>query len=195
MSPPFEWDEAKRQRTLAERGVDFAAFGVFWDGRPFVEELDPRHTAEVRYLRYARLDGGRLAIVVWTPRDGAVRVISARKANPREQRRYGPRIPPLWRVGEPPRIPRFGAMDEIPPYDPATFDWTKFDATTDEDIARQIAEDPDTAPELTDAMMLDAWIVVDGVRRSFAEVMREAGTPLAGDPLAAPSAARTAGEG
>jgi uncharacterized protein (DUF4415 family) len=26
----------------------------------------------------------------------------------------------------------------------------KVDATTDEDIARQIAEDPDTAPELTD---------------------------------------------
>ena len=29
-------------------------------------------------------------------------------------------------------------------------DLTKLDATTDEDIARQIAEDPDTAPELTD---------------------------------------------
>ena len=27
---------------------------------------------------------------------------------------------------------------------------TRLDATTDEDIARQIAEDPDTAPELTD---------------------------------------------
>ncbi len=29
-------------------------------------------------------------------------------------------------------------------------DLAKLDATTDEDIARQIAEDPDTAPELTD---------------------------------------------
>jgi uncharacterized protein (DUF4415 family) len=29
-------------------------------------------------------------------------------------------------------------------------DWAKVDATTDEDIARQIAEDPDAAPELTD---------------------------------------------
>lgn len=34
---------------------------------------------------------------------------------------------------------------------PATFsDLAKLDATTDEDIARQIARDPDTAPELTD---------------------------------------------
>jgi uncharacterized protein (DUF4415 family) len=29
-------------------------------------------------------------------------------------------------------------------------DLAKVDATTDDDIARQIAEDPDTAPELTD---------------------------------------------
>src|SRR3954447_7685620 len=29
-------------------------------------------------------------------------------------------------------------------------DLANIDATTDEDIARQIAEDPDTAPELTD---------------------------------------------
>src|SRR5436190_21726394 len=34
---------------------------------------------------------------------------------------------------------------------PATYtDLAKLDETTDEDIARQIAEDPDTAPELTD---------------------------------------------
>lgn len=30
-------------------------------------------------------------------------------------------------------------------------DWTKVDATTDAEIARQIAEDPDTAPDLTTA--------------------------------------------
>ena len=29
-------------------------------------------------------------------------------------------------------------------------DWTVFDALTDEDIARQIAEDPDTAPDLSE---------------------------------------------
>src|SRR5713101_4379681 len=34
---------------------------------------------------------------------------------------------------------------------PATYsNLAKVDATTDDDIARQIAEDPDTAPELTD---------------------------------------------
>jgi len=29
------------------------------------------------------------------------------------------------------------------------FDWSKADATTDEDIARQIVGDPDTAPDLS----------------------------------------------
>ena len=88
----LEWDEAKRQRTLAARGVDFAAFGVFWGGRPFVEDPDPRHTAEARALRFARIDG-RLFVVVWTPRGGAVRIISARRANHREERKFGPRVP------------------------------------------------------------------------------------------------------
>ncbi|HZF32670.1 MAG TPA: XRE family transcription factor [Candidatus Angelobacter sp.] len=35
--------------------------------------------------------------------------------------------------------------------DPATFDWSKHDATTDRHVRRQIADDPDTAPELTPA--------------------------------------------
>jgi len=34
----------------------------------------------------------------------------------------------------------------------------RLDAATDEDIARQIAEDPDTAPELTDADLVEAEI-------------------------------------
>lgn len=33
----------------------------------------------------------------------------------------------------------------------AETDWARVDATTDTDIARQIAADPDTAPEMTDA--------------------------------------------
>ena len=37
-------------------------------------------------------------------------------------------------------------------------DLAKLDATTDEEIARQIAEDPDTAPELTDEFLDKAEI-------------------------------------
>src|SRR3954471_2788555 len=41
---------------------------------------------------------------------------------------------------------------------PLGSDLAKLDATTDEDIARQIAEDPDTAPELTDTELAEAEI-------------------------------------
>ena len=35
------------------------------------------------------------------------------------------------------------------------FDWAKVDATTDEDIERQVAEDPDLAPLMTEGEILD----------------------------------------
>lgn len=43
--------------------------------------------------------------------------------------------------------------------DPATFDWSKHDKTTDREIRRQIAADPDTAPELTPARAARARVV------------------------------------
>lgn len=92
MTPALEWDETKRRRTLAERGIDFAVFGVLWDGRPALEWQDLRHVAEPRYVRVGRIEG-RLFVVVWTPRGTAVRLISARKANTREERALGGKLP------------------------------------------------------------------------------------------------------
>lgn len=47
-------------------------------------------------------------------------------------------------------------------------DWERLEATTDEDIARQIAEDPDTAPELTKEDLDEAWLVhPDGTRERY----------------------------
>ncbi len=47
-------------------------------------------------------------------------------------------------------------------------DWPKVDATTEADIARQIAEDPDTAPELTEEALDRAVIVSpDGTRTPY----------------------------
>ena len=35
---------------------------------------------------------------------------------------------------------------------PSRSDWPRVDATTDEEIAARIAADPDTAPDMTDAI-------------------------------------------
>lgn len=46
-------------------------------------------------------------------------------------------------------------------------DWAYFDATTDEEIARQIAEDPDTAPDLSGDEWAARAVVVEPVRKTL----------------------------
>ena len=82
------FDPAKREATLRQRGLDFAeATEVFGDARAELPDLrfdypEPR-TVSFGYLR------NRLVAVVRTPVEDGRRVISMRKANDREQRRYG----------------------------------------------------------------------------------------------------------
>ena len=81
------FDPEKRDKTLAERGLDFARAGEVFGGRHFTaEDLREKYT-EPRYITVGKLDG-RLVVMVWTPRGGARRIISMRKANEREQERY-----------------------------------------------------------------------------------------------------------
>jgi len=42
-------------------------------------------------------------------------------------------------------------------------DWQRIDAMTDEDITRQIAEDPDVAPDMSEALERDEFEVVWGI--------------------------------
>ena len=81
----LEWDEAKRQRNKRERHLDFADVERF----EFVKtEPDLRRDyGEPRYNSVGYLDGV-ICTFCWTPRNGRVRVISLRKANERERKRY-----------------------------------------------------------------------------------------------------------
>ncbi|MEM7696590.1 MAG: BrnT family toxin [Pseudomonadota bacterium] len=81
----LEWDEAKRQRTLRTRGLDFEDL-VRFEWRTAIIVFQDRD-GEFRKLAYGHLDG-RLMAVGYVIRDGAVRVFSMRKANKREQKRY-----------------------------------------------------------------------------------------------------------
>jgi hypothetical protein len=84
----FEWDEAKSDTCFAERGFDFAyVVQVFLDPDRQIEIDDRFDYGEPRYRAVGRVDN-RVFVVVYTPRDGRFRLISARKANQREIRRY-----------------------------------------------------------------------------------------------------------
>ena len=84
----ISYDPAKRAQTLAERGLDFEDAARVFAG-PTIDFVDDRTDyGEDRWLSFGRLEE-RLVVVVWTPRPGVRRVISMRKANEREQEKYG----------------------------------------------------------------------------------------------------------
>ncbi|MGD9888148.1 MAG: BrnT family toxin [Halothiobacillaceae bacterium] len=84
----FEWDEAKSETCFRERGFDFAyAAHAFFDPNRIVR-ADTRHSyGEDRYQLMGKIEQ-RLFVIAYTPRPGALRIISARKANQRETRHY-----------------------------------------------------------------------------------------------------------
>lgn len=83
----FERDEAKRQITLKERGLDFADLERF-DWETAMVSKDFRHDyGETRTIAFGRIDD-RLLCLVYTMRPHALRVISLRKANSRERKVY-----------------------------------------------------------------------------------------------------------
>lgn len=82
----ISYHPAKRERCLAERGLDFEHAVDVFDSLLAEEEDTRADYGEVRMITLGRLRG-RLAVVVWTPRDGVRHIISMRKANKREQER------------------------------------------------------------------------------------------------------------
>lgn len=84
----FEWDEAKAARNEADHGVTFEmAKGVFKDAFA-IEWLDGREDyGEERYVILGMVEG-RLLYVAYTMRGEAIRIISARGAEPHERRQY-----------------------------------------------------------------------------------------------------------
>ena len=84
----FEFDRAKSELCLLERGFDFAyAAHAFLDAQRVVR-MDTRYDyGESRYVLLGMVQK-RLFSLVYTPRGDAFRIISARKANARERKRY-----------------------------------------------------------------------------------------------------------
>ena len=81
------WDENKRRKTLTERGLDFADMAGFdWDNALTLEDAvsDP---FELRFISIGFLVN-TLVVAVWCYRDTHTRIISLRRATPKERRFY-----------------------------------------------------------------------------------------------------------
>lgn len=83
----LEWDEAKRRWTLENRNLDFADVARV-DPASIVTSADTRHDyGEQRFSSFGYLDDS-LVNFVWTPRGDRIRIISMRRANDRERKKY-----------------------------------------------------------------------------------------------------------
>jgi uncharacterized DUF497 family protein len=83
----FEWDDAKAASNLVKHAVPFAyATRVLLDARR-VTEQSPQPSSEIRYVTLGMVEG-RLLVIVYTKRGRVIRLISARKGNVREQKKY-----------------------------------------------------------------------------------------------------------
>lgn len=86
---PVIFDPAKRERTLAERGLDFADADIVFDGVTLEVEDTRRDYGEERIICYGLL-AGRMVVIGYTPRGADRHIFSMRKANDREQNRIAP---------------------------------------------------------------------------------------------------------
>jgi uncharacterized DUF497 family protein len=85
----FTFDPAKRAKTLAERGLDFADAALIFAGVTVEVEDTRKDYGETRIICYGYLQG-RLVVVGYVPRGASRHIFSMRKANAREQERLAP---------------------------------------------------------------------------------------------------------
>src|SRR5229473_6393295 len=83
----FEWDPDKEKENIRKHKVDFETASQIWESFVFEQNDDRRNYGESRLQALGEIDG-RLMVVVFTWRGTARRIISARKANPREKSRF-----------------------------------------------------------------------------------------------------------
>lgn len=87
----LEFEEEKRAKTIEVRGLGMARAADVLRGATLTVEDDRQDYGEIRFITIGFLDD-TMAVLVWTPRDNAYRIISMRKANDRERKLYGTRF-------------------------------------------------------------------------------------------------------
>ncbi|PNW65303.1 UNVERIFIED_CONTAM: hypothetical protein BEN50_03915 [Euhalothece sp. KZN 001] len=83
----FEWDEGKRESNWQKHGVDFEDITPIFETDP-VEWIDNRKNYGEERVNVLGEVEGDIFFVTYTKRDTKYRLISARRANSRERRKY-----------------------------------------------------------------------------------------------------------
>ena len=86
----FEWDDEKERINISKHGIDFSTAALVFGDKNRIERYDSEHSAdEERYITIGRINGVAIVVmVVYTEREQAIRIISARLATKREEEAY-----------------------------------------------------------------------------------------------------------
>ena len=86
----FEWDDEKEKINIIKHGIDFTTAARVFKDENRLELYDEAHSdVEDRYITIGLIDEvAYLVMVVYTEREEAIRLISARKATQKERRMY-----------------------------------------------------------------------------------------------------------
>ncbi|MDE7229453.1 MAG: BrnT family toxin [Oscillospiraceae bacterium] len=86
----FEWDENKEKANIIKHGIDFETASRVFDDELRYEEYDYLHSInEDRLITIGEVNGKLMLLFVsFTERGDAIRIISARKANKADRRKY-----------------------------------------------------------------------------------------------------------
>ena len=85
----FDWDDGNLLKSWLKHSVAHGETEQVFFNEPLLVKQDPEHSSgESRYHALGRTDKNRCLFVVFTVRNGLIRVISARSANRKEKTTY-----------------------------------------------------------------------------------------------------------
>jgi uncharacterized DUF497 family protein len=85
----FEWDPVKARQNRRKHRISFHEAATVFGDPLTMTYPDPDHSVEEeRFITVGMSSAGRVLMVAHADRDDSIRVISARKARPRERKHY-----------------------------------------------------------------------------------------------------------
>lgn len=84
----FEWDENKNRQNQQKHGISFEEAKEIFYGIVFTSIDEGFYNEEIREISIGTIQGVVVVTVVHTERNNKIRLISARKATPKERRQY-----------------------------------------------------------------------------------------------------------
>lgn len=84
----YAWDRRKAEANLAKHGIAFADAVTALEDEFALSKPEPSSISEERFVALGTDALGRLLVVIYSHRGDDIRLISARKAEPKERRQY-----------------------------------------------------------------------------------------------------------